>query len=198
MAENEILDLGHRRRWLRTRRVLSADGCSVDDVLVAAQGDIEGVCRALAVALRKGDPLRILLEPALRSSAASQAVIAQFQEKRLAIVVRDVIKLCGSADPSIIATLSANKIVVGLTEQLGLRAGRNATFRSLAARRELSQQVSRIFAGYEGALRCSIEASLRGAQIKPFKSSVQRASRLPPSQVVALSVTRPVGHHHAP
>lgn len=197
MAENEILDLGHKRRWLHTRRVLSADGCSVDDVLVAAQGDIEGVCRHLAVALRKGEPLRILLEPALRSSLASQAVIAQFQEKRLAIVVRDVIKLCGSADPSIIAALSANKIVKGLVEQLELRAGRNAAFRSLAARRELGQQASRIFAGYEGALRCSIESSLRGTQIKPFRSSAQKVSRMPPSQVVALSVTRPAGHHHA-
>lgn len=188
MAENEILDLGHKARWARTRRALNAPGCTQAEVIAAATDDMESVCRLLAIVLRKGKPLTILLGPVLESPSQAQAVLASFTEKRLVSVVRDAIKLARSTDLGQIAGTASRRLIEVLVDQFRVRAGKSHEFRACDARDRLVAEVAKSFAAYEGALRSTIEASLRGGAIRPFKAIRPSKPRMSAIQVIGLSV----------
>lgn len=190
MAENEILDLGHPTRWRRTRYVISSPMCSIAEAVGAAVDDIEKVCRHLAIALRKGAPLSLLLRPALGSPVEAQAVISLFKERRLLSVVQSAQKLAESANPTAIANVAARLLVQGLAEQVQHYAGRKGdSFRSCEARYELKQGLDHAFANYIEPLRLAIETSLRGGRVRAYKSPVRIVPRMTAKEIINLPIS---------
>jgi hypothetical protein len=189
MAENEIIDLGHPRRWRRTRRALSNADCSLEEVVVAARADVEGVCKGLPKALKQGPPLALLLQSAMGSPIQMQAVIAQFTEKGLATLVRDAMALARSRDPAKVAAAAASHLIDSLIGQIEMRAGRESRFRSLKARQDLIVGVSAAFRPYEAPLKEMLESSLRNGPVHRFRRLTAPTPRLSAGQLVNLSVT---------
>lgn len=189
MAENEIIDLGHPRRWQRTRRALRNADCSLEDVVVAARADVEGVCKGLPKALKQGPPLALLLRSAMGSAIQMQSVIAQFTEKRLATLVRDAMALARSGGPAKVAAVAASHLIDSLIGQIEVRAGREARFRSSEARQELLAGVAAAFRPFEAPLRERLESSLRNGPVPRFKHLIVPKPRLSARQLINLSVT---------
>ncbi|WP_074864443.1 hypothetical protein [Lysobacter enzymogenes] len=198
MAENEYIDLGHHTQWRRLRRALKDPTCGPDDLLAAAEGDMEGMCRKIPGVLRKSPPLMLLLEPALNSHAQAQAVLAAFTERSLATYVRDALKLTRSAAPGEVAAVVTRRILERLVDQFALRASKQEHYRDQATRDALVARVAERFAVYEGDLRASIEASLRGSAIKAFKPRTSPKPRMSAKQLLGFSVAaKPPGGRHA-
>lgn len=198
MAENELIDLGHHTQWRRLRRALKDPTCGPDDLLAAADGDIEGMCKKIPGALRKSPPLMMLLGPALSSPAQAQAVLATFKERSLATYVRDALKLTRSAAPGEVAAVVSRRILERLVDQFALRASKQEHYRDKATRDALVTRVAERFAAYEGDLRASIEASLRGRAIPAFKPRISPTPRMSAKQLLGFSVAaKPSGGRHA-
>lgn len=191
MAENEIIDLGHRRRWDRTRHALRNAECPLEGVIAAMSADIEGVCKGLPKALRKGPPLALLLKVAMGSTMQVQAVIAQFAEKGLAALVNDARKLARSNDPSAVAAMAAKHLIECLIDQVDKRAGREERFRSTVSRAQLVAEATKTFGVYEGDLRAILESALRGGRIQRFKPRIASLPRMTARQLISLSVASP-------
>lgn len=191
MAENELLNLGHKTQWQRTRRALENPDCPHADLLVALTTDIEGVCGGLPKALKKGPPLAALLRLSLGSSMQIQAVLAEFKEGNLARLTNEARSLTKSNDPSAVAACAARLLTQRLVDQLDKRAGRQEHFRSRESRAELVAEATRIFRSYEGDLKRILECSLRDAPITPFKRRLPPVLRPSPKQLVAFSVVPP-------
>lgn len=191
MAENELLNLGHKTRWQRTRRALENPDCSRAELLEALTSDIEGVCSGLPKALKKGPPLAALLRLSLGSSVQVQAVLAEFKEKNLGRLINDARRLTRSNNPSAVAACAAGLLTDRLVDQLDKRAGRHEHFRSRESRAELVAEGSRIFRSYEGDLKRILECSLRDAPITPFKRRLPPVRRQSPKQLLAFSVVPP-------
>lgn len=188
MAENEIIDLGHKRHWSRLRRSLRNADCSVEDVVTAATEDIELMCRGLPKAMRKGPSLALLLEPALGSALQTQAVLAQFTEKGLATLVQNARKLARSNDPRAVATAAATHLIQSLVSQIEGRAGRETRFREGAAKQELMAGITATFGGYQQQLTDMLEGALRNATVPRFKRQLQPRPRLSAPQLASMSV----------
>ena len=195
MAENEIIDLGHKLRWERTRRALNNSDCPLEDVVAAMTADIEGVCNSLPKALRKGPPLMLLLRLSLGSPLQVQAVIAQFNEKGLATLVNDARKLSRSSDAGLVATEAAKLLIDRLIDQVDRRAGREERFRSSEARAQLLEEATKTFRSYEGDLRAILESSLRDGPIVRFKRRIT-PKHMTAKQLLNISVARP--HQESP
>src|SRR5690606_20272582 len=118
MAENELLDLGHKLRWQRTRRALQNPDCPLPDLIAALTSDMEGVCSGLPKALRKGPPLAALLGFSLGSPMQVQAVIAQFTERSLARLTHDARKLARSNEAGAVAACAEQLMVDRLVDQV--------------------------------------------------------------------------------
>lgn len=188
MAENEIIDLGHRLRWQRTRRALQNAECPVDEVVAAMAADMEGVCAGLPKALKKGPPLKALLELSIGSNLQVQAVIAQFTEKGLASLVNDARKQCGSNSASAVAAAAARLLIDRLIDQIECRAGREERFRSSEARSELIAQATKAFRGYERDLQAILEAALGDGPMVRFKRRLTQKPRMSARQLLNVSI----------
>lgn len=188
MAENEIIDLGHRSRWVRTRKALQDQGCSLDDVVSAMTADMEGMCAGLNGALRNGPPLSGLLRLTLGSSLQVQTVIAQFTEKGIALLVNAARNRCGSNDAAEVAAVAAQLLTQRLIDQADCRAGREERFRDPELRREFLDQVTRTFKNYEGDLRDMLEAALRDGAPVGFKRRLTGKRRMSPRQLINVSL----------
>lgn len=196
MAENEIIDMGHASRWVRTRRALKDSECSVEDIAAAMEADMEGMCVALSGALRNGPPLSQLLRLSLGSPLQVQTVIAQFTEKGLASLVNAARNLCRSNEPAEVAAVAARLLTQRLVDQAEYRAGREERFRNAEPRSELRSEAERVFGAYEADLRALLEAALRdGAPVK-FKRRLTAKRRMSSKQLVGMSLTatRPQSH----
>lgn len=188
MAENEIIDLGHASRWVRTRKALQDPNCSVEDIAVAMREDMERMCAALNGALRNGPPLSQLLRLSLGSSLQVQAVIAQFTEKGLATLVNAARNHCRSGDPAEVASVAARLLTQRLVDQAECRAGREERFRDPEFRNELSRRAAEAFGAYEADLRVMLEAALRDAPVQ-FKRRLTAKRRIGAKQLVGMSLT---------
>lgn len=188
MAENELLNLGHKTRWQRTRRALERPDCSRSDLMASLTADIEGVCGGLPKALRKGPPLAALLRLSSGSSMQVQAVLAEFKERNLARLTNEARSLTKSNHPPALAACAARLLTQRLVDQLDKRAGRHEHFRTRECRAELIADATRIFRSYEGDLKRILECSLRDVPITPFKRRVLQVRRSSPKQLLALSV----------
>ncbi|WP_267109081.1 hypothetical protein [Xanthomonas sacchari] len=191
MAENEIIDMGHASRWVRTRKALKDSSCSVEDIAAAMGEDMEGMCAALNGALRNGPPLSQLLRLSLGSPLQVQAVIAQFTEKGLVNLVNSARNLCRSSDPLEVSRLAARLLTQRLVDQAECRAGREERFRDPALRNELCLQATKVFGGYEADLRAMLEAALRDGAPVPFKRRLTARPRMSSKQLVGMSLTAP-------
>lgn len=191
MAENELLNLGHKTRWQSTRRALQNPDCSRADRKAALTADIEGVCTGLPKALKKGPPLAALLRLSLGSPLQVQTVLAEFKEGNVARLTHEARLLTKSNDPGAIAACLANLLTESLVDQLDKRAGRQDHFRSRDSRAELIADAITIFRSYEGELKRILECSLRDAPITPFKRRLPPAPRLSPKQLLTFSVAAP-------
>lgn len=191
MAENELLNLGHKTRWQRTRRALQNPNCPHADLLAALTADIEGVCTGLPKALKKGPPLAALLGLSLGSSLQVQAVLAEFKEGNLARLTNEARRLTKSNEPGAVAACAAHLLTDRLVDQLDKRAGRQEHFQSRESRAELIADASRIFRSYEGELKRILECSMRNAPITPFKRRLPPVRRMSSKQLLAFSVVPP-------
>lgn len=189
MAENEIIDLGHRWRWERTRRAFKNPDCSLKDVVAAMVTDTEGMCSGLPKALKKGPPLASLLKLSIGSSLQVQSVIAQFKEKGLATLVNDARKLARSNDAATVAAAAAKLLVNRLIDQVERRAGREERFRSTDVRAELVAEATRTFRSYEDDLGTILESSLRDGPIAHFRRRIAPSPRMTARQLLNTSVT---------
>ena len=186
MAENEIIDLGHASRWIRTRKALKDSSCSVEDIAAAM-----GMCAALSGALRNGPPLSQLLRLSLGSPLQVQAVISQFTEKGLANLVNAARNRCCSSDPVVVAAVAAQLLTRRLVDQAEYRAGREERFRDAELHNELRLQAAKVFGAYEADLRSILEAALRDATPVPFKRRLTAKPRISSKQLVGMSLTAP-------
>lgn len=191
MAENELLNLGHKTRWQRTRRALENADCPHADLLAALTADIEGVCSGLPKALKKGPSLAALLRLSLGSSVQVQAVLAEFKEKNLGRLINDARALTKSNEPSAVAACAASLLTDRLVDQLDKRAGRHDHFRDRESRAELVADATRIFRSYEGELKRILDCSLRDTPITPFRRRLPPVRRQSPKQLVTFSVVPP-------
>lgn len=189
MAENEIIDMGHASRWVRTRKALKDPNCAVEDIAAAMAADMEGMCAALSGALRNGPPLSSLLRLALGSPLQVQAVIAEFTEKGLASLVNAARNRCRSNDPTEVAAVAARLLTQRLIDQAQCRAGREDRFRDSQLRNEISSQAAKVFGAYEADLRAILEAALRDGAPVPFKRRLTAKRRIGPKQLVNISLT---------
>ena len=188
MAENEIIDMGHASRWVRTRKAMRDPNCSVEDIAAAMGADMEGMCAALNGALRNGPPLSQLLRLSLGSPLQVQAVIAQFTEKGLASLVNDARNRCRSNEPAEVAAVAARLLTQRLIDQAQCRAGREERFRDPELRSELSSQAAKAFGAYEGDLRTILEAALRDGAPVHFKRRLTARKRISPKQLMSISL----------
>lgn len=188
MAENEIIDLGHKSRWIRTRKALQDHECPIEDVVAAITADMEGMCAGLNTALRNGPPLSGLLRLALGSSLQVQTVIAQFTEKSVAILVDAARNRCRSNDPAEVADVASQLLTQRLIDQAECRAGREERFRDPEMRRELVEQATRTFKSYEGDLRAMLEAALRDGAPVSFKRRATGKRRMSSRQLMNVSL----------
>lgn len=191
MAENEILDLGHARRWRKTRDALADPACTTTDIVSVACEDFDVACEKLPGVLRQGPSLALLLQPMLGSVSRSQAVLSQFVEKGLVQVVEIACKLARGRGVAAIADAASQLMIDRVIDQLDLRAGRCERFRSYETRQQLRADAVQAFRAYQEPLRNIIEASLRDGPIQPYKRRIPARPKLTPRQVMNLSVATP-------
>lgn len=189
MAENELLDLGHARRWRRTRDALADPACTSTDIISVACEDFDVACEKLPAVLRQGPSMALLLQPMLGSASQSQAVLSQFAEKGLVQVVEMACRLARGQGIAAIAAAASQLMIERVIGQLDLRAGRCERYRSYEARQELRRDAAQAFDAYQEPLRKIIEASLRDGPIQPYKRRTQARPKLSPRQVASLSVS---------
>lgn len=190
MAENELLNLGHKTRWQGTRRVIQNPDCAHADRLAVLTADIEGVCNGLPKALKKGPPLARLLGLSFGSPLQVQVVLSEFKEGNLARLTNEARSLTKSNEPGSVAACAARLLTDRLVDQLDKRAGRLEHFRSKESRVELISDATRIFRSYEGELKRILECSLRGTPIRPFKRRLLPSPRLSSKQLLNFSVVQ--------
>ncbi|WDJ75223.1 hypothetical protein [Xanthomonas campestris] len=198
MAENELLDFGHRDRWKRSRLLLDDPHASLSDVVKGAGEDFAEVARRLAVALRKGQTLLTLLRAAKQSPIALQAVIANFTEKRLASLVLTASQTTQSLNVAAVANRATELIVQTLIDQIAVRALSKRRFTSRAEQAALRASLVEEFAQYRPAVRAVLEASMTGAPVKAIKRKAPTVR--PTAQQVAhtsLVIRRPEDRHEA-
>jgi hypothetical protein len=192
MAENEILDLGHPLRWRLTRLVLGDPASSVAQVVQCAAEELDEVVRRLTVALRKGAPLLVLLHAAKGSFSDSQAVVVTFKERRLANIVLAAVKLAPTKDAAGVARTASELVINGLIDQLLTRAKKESRFCHSKSQDELRASLRLEFEKRQDDFRVTLEASLRGAAVKPIKRMFASTPRLQLGQVARLSLIAPL------
>lgn len=191
MAENEMFDLGHCRRWQKTRDALADPARTSKEIVAVACEDFDVACEKLQGALRRGPSLALLLEPMLSSASRAQSVLSQFTEKGIAQVGEIACKLAHGRGVAAIADVAAQQMINRVIDQLDLRAGRCERFRSYEAREQFRAEAAEAFRVYQEPLRNIIEASLRDRPIQPYKRRIPARPKPTLRQVLNLSVATP-------
>jgi hypothetical protein len=196
MAENEMLDLGHPNRWRRSRLLLDDPLTTVSELTTTAGEEFTEVVRRLAVALRKGQPLVMLLRAANQSAVALQSVIAEFTEKRLASLVVSARQTASDLSIEAVAHSASTSLIQTVVDQIVVRALSKSRFTSPQEQARLRKSLTSEFGQHQSAIRTVLEASMRGAPIKPIRTR-RHASRPTAHQVAATSlvITRPEAGH---
>lgn len=200
MAENELLDLGNRKRWRLTLAAVANPNSTLGDLLTCAASDFDRDVRDLADVLRKGDPLLILLRQCEGSYVEQQAVIANYKEKKLLRTVLRARKEAGSDVPAEIARIAARILINAIVDQIALQRSKHEQFRSREARQEIREALLREFSSSQRAIETALEASLTDHPVKRFKSN--RIVRTPKMDAKAVSMmplaSKPKVPTHAP
>lgn len=190
MAENELLDIGNLRRWRLTRAAIANPTGSAIEVADCAALEFDKAQRQIASALRKGDVLLALLKAAKGTKAEQQAVIASLKEKQLGNTVLRSTKLSGTDDPAKVAATTAQVCVQQVIDQILLRAGREANFRTPEARAVLAEALKERFAEPEKILCATLEASMRGEPIRRIpRIALPTRPRPDAKTIISMSLT---------
>lgn len=187
MAENEILDIGNRHRWKRTRTALCDPSRSLIDMAEIAAMEYEEVV-PLVLSVLKNDGLSSLMKAANGSSIEKQIIISNFTEKTLASLVLSAVKIAGQFDSYAIADELASGMARRIIDQILLRAGGKRSNINEFERLNLKSLLQTKFAPIVANMRTTLEAYIRG---KPVKRP-QRLRSLPilnARAVVGISLT---------
>ena len=200
MAENELLDLGNRKRWRLTLSVVADPNSSLKELLTCAASDFDRDVRDLADVLRKGDPLLILLRQCAGSYVEQQAVIATHKEKKLLRTVLRARKEAGSDVPVEIARIAARILINAIVDEISLQRSKHEQFRSQETRHALRAALLIEFSSSQRAIETALEASLANQPVKRFKSSrIVRTPKLDAKAVAMMPLaSKPKVPAHAP
>lgn len=191
MAENEILDFGHRDRWKRSRLLLRDPLSSLPEFVSTATDECREAIRRLPAALRKGPPLLVLLRAQQGSITGLQEVVAAFKEKRLANLVIAAAKCDPSGGPEAVAHSAATNMVEMLIDQIATRAKKEQRFCSEHHQIALRDALTSEFAPFVGPLSEAIESSMRGTPVRRFKALFPPSARMRPKDVAIMSLVAP-------
>ncbi|QEW14565.1 hypothetical protein DYQ48_05735 [Xanthomonas hortorum] len=195
MAENEILDLGHRSHWKVVRALLGDPTVPMPEVVKKAGEDFEGMLSKLIRALRSGEPLLHLLRAAKQSPIAQQAVIAGFTEKRLAKIVLNASLTAQGRSVAIVAEHATQSLMQVMVDQMCNRALRNGRFVSHNEQNALRSSLANEFAQHRSAVRAALEASMTGMKVTPMKVRPKASAH---DIAYTSLVMMPPGDSHAP
>ena len=189
MAENEILDIGNRHRWRRTRTALCDPLRSLMEVAEIAATEYEDIVQRTLSALRKDDGLRSLMKAANGSSIEQQIIISNFKEKALASLVLSSVKIAGQLDSYAIADNVSSGMALCIIEQILLKAGGTNSNKNWSERSQLESLLAAKFAPIITTMRATLEAALRGQTIKrPYRIPRSRPI-LNARTIVSMSLT---------
>lgn len=191
MAENEVLDFGHRDRWKRSRLLLRDPASSMFEFVSTAADECREAVRRLPAALRKGPPLLMLLRAMQGSITGLQEVVAAFTEKRLANLVIAAAKCDSSGRPEGIAHSAARNMVETLIDQIAARAKKEQRFCSEQDQAALRAALTNEFAPFIAPLSETIESSMRGTPVRRIKALSAPNARMRPKDVAIMSLVAP-------
>ena len=166
MAENEVLDFGHRDRWKRSRLLLRDPASSLFEFVSTAADECREAVRRLPAALRKGPPLLMLLR-AMQGSCDS------------------------SGRPEGIAHSAAKNLVETLIDQIAARAKKEQRFCSEQDQTALRAALTNEFAPFIAPLSETIESSMRGTPVRRIKALSAPKARMRPKDVAIMSLVAP-------
>jgi hypothetical protein len=189
MAENEILDIGNKHRWKRTRIALCDPSRSLFDVAEIAAMEYEEIVQLALSALRKNDGLRSLMKAANGSSIEQQIVISNFTEKALATLVLSSVKIAGQFDSYAIADELARGMARCIIDQFLLRAGGEPPNVNALERLNLESLLQTKFAPIVANMRTTLEAYIRGKPVKRPPRKLRSRPILNARAVVGISLT---------
>ena len=199
MAENEILYVAGAHRWRATRRALR-NGASAEAVAQCLADDMDrGLRNSLIATFRKGETLLTLFRATCQYPIALRAVVRNFQDRQLARIVREAVKVCGPNDPLAAARYAGNLIADQVFEQTLLYAGQCDAYSTPTARAALSETLAVSIERYKPELMAILETSMRGQRVRgPKRQQVTRAStQLRVKSVIETSLLPPgVGQHN--
>jgi hypothetical protein len=199
LAENEILYVAGASRWRATRRALR-NGASAEAVAQCFADDMDrGLRSSLIATFRRGETLLTLFRATCQDPIALRAVVRNFQDRQLARIVREAVKMCGPNDPLTAARYAGNLIGDQIAEQTLLYAGQCDAYSTPAARAALSEALTASIERYKPELMAILETSMRGHRVRgPKRQPVTRAStQLKAKSVIETSLLPPgVGQHN--
>jgi hypothetical protein len=177
VAENEILYLAGARRWRATRKALR-NGADADVVAQCLLDDMDrGLRNSLIATLRRGETLLTLFRAACENPVALRAVVVNFQDRQLACIVKQAIKVCGPDDPLAVAHYAGNQIVDQVLERALLYAGQCDAYSTADSRDALSKVLANSLERYRPTLMEILETSMNGNRVPaPKRLRATRAS----------------------
>lgn len=110
MAENEILDVGSPRRYVKFRKALRNTTFSPDQIADCLPDEFVALTRKSL----RGTPLYLILQACDKDRVALQAVIAQCKNRDLAVLAEQAYRCCKSEDSNVVA----EKLTTMLLDQL--------------------------------------------------------------------------------
>lgn len=168
MAENEILDVARSRLWRRTRSLLVSDASPADVSICIAEELDQGVVKVLS-SLHRGETLLTLLKALQGDLFSSRIAVDSFKNKELIRIARMAIATSGHHDPARLASAIVQCITDRVYDQIMHAALQSEKYHAGADRDALKKAISEKIEGVHGKLSHSVEASLRGEKIKPYK-----------------------------
>lgn len=189
MAENEILDVGGRR-WQRSRAALALPNLSHTAVAECIADDLNrGLQLQLRKAFQAGQTLLDILRAAEGNSAATRAAVQSFQDRGLAQIIQNAIKIAASREPSVVANCAADMLLKAVQElTLGL-AGRSDSYQEYAQRQALGKAIEAELKACRSGVVANIEASLRGQPAMRLRPSVTRQLSTPRTAATLVNVS---------
>lgn len=179
MAENEMLDVGNRRRYSRFCAEVSG-GAAPSQIADALQQD---ALEALRKCLR-GNPIYLVLRACDAGAEIKRAAVESLKNKSLARMVADAHRLSATSDPATVALTMVERHIDRLVDRAVLYVLRqDSQDRSRAAQVEFETRARLQGCKVEMARNC--EAALRDISLPPTPTSPKRATA---QSVVATSL----------
>jgi hypothetical protein len=158
-----------------------------------------GLRNSLIATFRKGETLLTLFRATCQDPIALRAVVMNFQDRQLARVVTEAVKVCGPNDPLVAARYAGTLITDQVLERTLLYAGQCDAYSMATARGALSETLAASIDRYKPELMAILETSMRGHRVRgPKRQQVTRAStQLKVKSVIETSLLPPgVGQHN--